>query len=256
MLTITSARNPRIQALRALGTAKGRAETGLFLAEGAKLCGEALRYAEVVTLLTDQEKAEQFAGLVASARDVLLAPASVVAAVAETQTPQGIIAAVRMPAPLMLDEVRGPVVAMDGVQDPGNVGTIIRTAEAAGFCGVLLSGECADAFAPRTVRASMGGVLRLPVWRGNLLGALDKLISRGYFAVSAELGGEAPGAAFRSLGKDVALVIGSEGGGVSRCVSGVCHARVALPMRGQAESLNAAVAAGILMYQIAERVLQ
>ncbi|MDR0898192.1 MAG: RNA methyltransferase [Oscillospiraceae bacterium] len=250
--TVTSTQNPRIQALRALQTAKGREAAGCFLAEGAKLCAEALRDAEVALLLADAAKAEAFAPLLEAAPEALLAPAHVLASVCEVKTPQGVAAAVKMPPALDLAAAESPLLVLDGVQDPGNVGTMLRTAEAAGFKGALLSEACADPFAPKTVRASMGSVLRLPFARGDLPAMLAVLAGRGYTLVSAELGGQPFAQAARALQPPFALVIGSEGRGVSPAVSALCGLKVALPMRGRAESLNAAVAAGILMYGLAE----
>ncbi len=249
---ITSTQNPRVRALRDLQGAKARQETGCFLVEGRKLCAEALRDSQVLTLLVDEEKAGEFAALVDAAESVLLAPAQVVASACETKTPQGIAAMVRLPAPLVLEEAQGPLLVLDGVQDPGNIGTMLRTAEAAGFAGALLSPACADAFAPKTVRASMGSVLRLPIWRGALPEGLALLQNNGYTVISAELGGTPFARARAGLGASLALVIGSEGNGVSDAVSGFANLRVSLPMRGRAESLNAAVAAGILMYGLLE----
>lgn len=252
MLTVTSLQNPRVRDLRELRHAKERANTGCFLVEGRKLCAEALRDAQVVTLLADQEKTE-LAPLLEKASDVLLAPAHIVASVCETKTPQGIVASVRIPPPLAIEDACGALLALDGVQDPGNVGTMLRTAEAAGFSGMLLSESCADAFAPKTVRASMGSVLRLPVWRGDLANALATLKEKGYDIFSAELSGQPIGTLQSIDCRSTALVIGSEGQGVSAAVSQIASYRVSLPMRGRAESLNAAVAAGILMYGLMER---
>ncbi|MDR0929074.1 MAG: RNA methyltransferase [Oscillospiraceae bacterium] len=248
--TVTSTQNPRVQALRALHSAKGREAAGCFLAEGAKLCAEALRDAEVALLLADQAKAEAFAPLLAAAPEALLAPAHVLASACEVKTPQGVVAAVRMPETMPIEAVESPLLVLDGVQDPGNVGTMLRTAEAAGFKGALLSANCADPFAPKTVRASMGSVLRLPFIRGDLPDMLRVLAGRGFALLSAELGGTPFAAAARALQHPFALVIGSEGQGVSSEVSAMCGVKVALPMRGRAESLNAAVAAGILMYGV------
>ena len=189
MLEITSAQNPRVAALRALRQAKGRAETGLFLAEGRKLCREAFEWAQVETLLVEKERLDEFSALTARARDVLVVPARIMETVCETKTPLGVAAAVRIPAPLDAARAEGLVLALDGVQDPGNVGTMLRTAEAAGFSGALLSPACADVFAPKTVRATMGSVYRMPVWRGELAGALSALKERGFSVVSTELGG-------------------------------------------------------------------
>jgi len=253
MLTVTSSQNPRIRAMRDLKQAKARQETGCFLVEGVKLCAEALRDAEVVTLLADMDKAEALAPLISQAKDVLLAPARVIESVCEARTPQGVAASVRLPRALALPKARGPLLALDGVQDPGNVGAMLRTAEAAGFAGALLSPGCADAFAPKTVRASMGSALRLPLWRGELTEALAALQAMGYTAIGAELGGTPFQRAY--AGPRFTLVIGSEGHGVSPAISALCGLRVSLPMRGRVESLNAAVAAGILMYGLAEGVI-
>lgn len=252
MRTITSVQNPIIKQLRDLRHAKARAETGRYLVEGVKLCEEALRDAEVITVLIDARKAEALSQIASLARDVLIVPEHVLEAVAQTKAPQGVVASVRTPAPLDLEEASGPLLVLDGVQDPGNVGTMLRTAEAAGFTGALLSQACADPFAPKAVRATMGTIFRLPIWRGALPEALSWLQRKGLHLVSAELGG-APLTAFQAAkGRSMGLIIGSEGHGVSKAVSALADQRVSLPLRGRAESLNAAVAAGILMYRLTE----
>lgn len=250
--TVTSVQNPQIRALRALRDAKGRQAAGCYLVEGAKLSAEALRDADVVTLLVDEAKQDVYAPLIAQAREVLLAPAHVVEAVCETRTPQGIAARVRLPAPLDLETARGALLVLDGVQDPGNVGTMLRTAEAAGFTAALLSPACADAFAPKTVRAAMGTLFRLPVWRGALPEALDWLGGRGFTRVATALEGVPFREAVSGLRLPLALLIGSEGQGISEEAMARADVRVTLPMRGRAESLNAAVAAGVLMYGVME----
>lgn len=248
MQEITSVQNPRIRALRALKKAQARTETGLFLVEGRKLCEEALRDAQVQTLLVDSRFQEQYAALLKRAGEVLVVPAHVLEAVCQARTPQGIAASVHMPAPLRLEQAGGLLLALDGVQDPGNVGAMLRTAEAAGFAGVLLSPQCADAFSPKAARATMGSVLRLPLWRGPLAQGLEALRGRGFTIVTAELGGEDFFDALQTLQAPLVLVIGSEGNGVTPQVSALAQKKLALAMYGRAESLNAAVAAGILMY--------
>ena len=158
-----------------------------------------------------------------------------------------------MPAPPELSALDGLLLVLDGVQDPGNVGTMLRTAEAAGFSGALLSPACADAFAPKTVRATMGSVYRVPVWRGELAEALCALKERGFTVVSSELGGDDFFAALPELSAPLALVVGSEGNGVAAPVRALATRRLTLPMGGRVESMNAAVAAAILMYSIGHR---
>ena len=243
---IESRQNETVRRLRALKDAKARKAAGLFLVEGRKMCEEAVRDCAVETLLVDCEKADAYGALLRGVKNAFLAPAHVVASACEARTPQGIVAAVRFPATLALRGVSGPLLALDGVQDPGNAGTMLRTAEAAGFHGALLSEDCADPFAPKAVRASMGSVLRLPVLRGELCASLTALKGEGARVLSAELDG--PDLADLTIETPFVLVIGGEGGGVSGEVSALADARVSLPMRGRAESLNAAVAAGILMY--------
>lgn len=205
------------------------------------------------TLLVDRERAEEYAALIARAKDVLAVPARVLETVCETKTPQGVLASVRIPAPPELSRLNGLLLVLDGVQDPGNVGTMLRTAEAAGFSAALLSPACADAFAPKTVRATMGSIYRVLVWRGELAAALCALKERGFAVVSSELGGDDFFAALPELSAPLALVIGSEGNGVTAPVRELATRRLMLPMGGKVESMNAAVAAAILMYSIGHR---
>ena len=167
----------------------------------------------------------------------------------EAKTPQGIAATVAIrPEPQTLTGSR--IVALDGVQDPGNVGTILRTADAAGFDGALLSDACADLYGAKTLRATMGSVFRVPTRRtGDLADELAAMRGAGYAVVATELGG----ADFYANcpHERCVLVIGSEGRGVSEAVRAVATHHLALPMRGGAESLNAAVAAGIMIYEMA-----
>lgn len=246
MTPITSTQNEKIRFIRSLKDGGARTEAGLFLVEGRKLCEESLRDARVTTLLVDIEKADTLSAIWQRFGEPLFVAPHVLSSVCETKTPQGIIAVVQIPPPLLLEAADGPLLALDGVQDPGNVGAMLRTAEAAGFAGALLCPACADAFSPKAARASMGSVLRLPIARESLPGALARLSARGFSIISAELGGVLVDQA--QIRAPYALVIGSEGSGVSAEVSAIADMRVSLPMRGRAESLNAAVAAGILMY--------
>ena len=243
MERISSLKNPRVQAWRSLKERKGRRELGCFLVEGRKMVAEALASGfPVEAVLVDEGRVAEFD----LSGDVFALPEHVLAAVCDTQTPQGIAAVVRMAEPGMPGQ---RLVALDGVQDPGNVGTIIRTADAAGFDGVLMSTQCADPFSPKVLRATMGSVFRMNVRvTDDLPGALDVLKAQGYAVISSQLDGEPFGPVARGMAAPFALVIGSEGNGVTEPVRQIATHRVALPMRGGAESLNAAVAAGIMMY--------
>ena len=253
MKEITSVHNPQVQMLRDLQKAKNRRETGLFLAESVKMVREAIALGLCRTLIVDGRLQEECAALMESARaqgcEILLVTAAIMQAISEQKTPQGVCCTVRIPKePQALSG--SLIVAMDGVQDPGNVGTILRTADAAGFDGALLSGACADLYGAKTLRATMGSVFRVPVRRtADLPGALEEMKARGYAIVATELGG----ADFYAHcpHERAVLVIGSEGRGVSEAVRAAATHHLALPMRGGAESLNAAVAAGIMIYEMA-----
>lgn len=253
MQEITSTQNEKIRALKALSQKKGREEAGCFLVESVKMVREAADGMQVQTVLVDASHADALKPLLdkleATGAQVLCAPEHVLKSVSDAKTPQGILASVRMPpAPERLTGVR--LVALDGVQDPGNVGTILRTADAAGFDGALLGDGCADAFSPKVLRATMGSIFRVPVLRvPELSASLGAYREAGYSVVTSELDGS-PFYQRRDVGERFVLVIGSEARGVSDAVSGVATHRLKLPMRGGAESLNAAVAAGIMLYEL------
>ena len=243
---ITSLKNVKVTTWKSLKDRKGRKETGCFLVEGRKMVEEALASAfPVDAVLVDADRAAEFT--LPGHVPVFTMPSHVLAAVCDTKTPQGIAAVVRM-ADMPLNGSR--LVAMDGVQDPGNVGTIIRTADAAGFDGVILSAQCADVFSPKVLRATMGSIFRMGIRvTDDLPGTLSQMVQEGASVLSSQLDGE-PFYQRSPLNERFVLVIGSEGNGVTDEVKAVATHKVKLPMRGGAESLNAAVAAGIMMYEL------
>ena len=169
MERITSRQNPLITRLRRLGAEKKtRRAQGVFLCEGTKLVGEALRWGPPPELLAVAEGTAPPAELPAGVR-VVEVPEALLRAVSTVETPQGMLAVCRTPdtaPPETLPE--GRLLVLDGVQDPGNVGTVWRTADAFGAAGLFLLPGCAEPFAPKTVRATMGACFRLPVWEGTL----------------------------------------------------------------------------------------
>ena len=241
---ITSLKNPKVAAWKALKDRKGRRESGCFLVEGRKMVEEALKSAFDVETVLVQEGMELPDGLTMPVYEL---PAHVLAAVCDTKTPQGIAAVVRMKEQSALGK---HIVVLDGVQDPGNVGTIIRTADAAGLDGVLLSTQCADVFSPKVLRATMGSIFRMNLrTTDDLPGELTKLREKGYSILSSQLDGT-PFYEREKVAEQFALIIGNEGNGVSEQVQQTATQRVRLPMRGGAESLNAAIAAAIMMYEL------
>ena len=250
MERLTSLKNPRVQGFRALKDRKERAARNAFLVEGDKMVSEALASSFPVEALLLREDHPLPAGLPAEL-PVYLLPEHVFASLSDTRTPQGVAAVVRR-QPLVPSGSR--LVALDGVQDPGNVGTILRTADAAGLDGVLLGPECADVFSPKVLRATMGSVFRMGLsFPADLAAHLFSLREDGYEILSSQLDGD-PFYSRPPEGEKWVLVVGNEGNGVSPAVQAAATRRLRLPMRGGAESLNAAVAAGIMMYELMKPV--
>lgn len=255
MIVISSTKNPRVTALRELKTRRGREEKGLYLVEGVKMVHEALgRPGRVRALWLSETAGEDAAQLAAQAEcTVYQVPEHVMQAISDQKTPQGILAELTLPTPPKRQALGPKLIALDDVQDPGNVGTILRTADAAGFTGAVLSKGCADPFSPKCLRATMGSVFRLPLYITDTLAqTLMELRGAGYDILAAELSTDD---FFKreALAESFALVIGNEGNGISQAVSDTATHHLALPMAGGAESLNAAVAAGIMMYDLSFR---
>lgn len=245
---ILSVQNNFVRAARTLKDKKGRVGQGAFLVEGVKCVVELLTHKPTLlrTLIVTEDAGEEWivrAGALGR-RAVIVAP-HVMAAICDIKTPQAVAAVAALPDPQEINQ--GFIVAMDDVQDPANVGTIIRTADAAGCGGVVLSDGSADPYAPKAVRASMGSIFHLPVLRTPLMPYLASLQTAGYSIACADLDGQTD---FTLNANKTCLVIGNEAHGISREILMLSDVSVRIPIYGKAESLNAAVAAGILIYKI------
>jgi len=248
-LIITSTRNDKVLRARSLSNKKGRLETGLHFIEGDKFVREAIiSGAEIVDAFIEEGHDLMQAILEGAGAEVKIVSRDVMKALANTNEPQYVCATVKTPeleVPRFYDD--GLIVVLDEVQDPGNLGTIIRTADAFGAQGVLISDDSADPFAPKPLRASMGSVYHIPIWRTELAPEIQKLTEQGFTLVCGHLKGseEAP-----AITSKMALIIGNESRGVSDSLADISY-KYRLPIYGFAESLNASVAAGILIYKFA-----
>lgn len=250
---ITSLQNPQVKLWRALNKGRGqRVSQGLFLAEGEHMAQEAVKEKKARALLIDAAARDKFNALAKSTQGVSIYYLSshVMEAVCDAKTPQGVVAVCSYPEELPKESLGDLLVALDGVQDPGNVGTIIRTMDAAGFHGLLMDEKTADPYSPKAMRASMGGVFRIPCYRcSDLPERLKSLARHGYQIIAGDLHG-APFFQRPKAGNKVCIIIGNEGAGVSPAVMDCATMRLKLPMVGGAESLNAAVAGAIMMYDL------
>lgn len=251
---ITSASNKVIKQLRDLADKKGRTKWDAFIIEGLKLVDEALQYRIPIRyFLVADSVYSRFESMVSGREDipVYLVPDDLFERVSTTGTPQGILAV----APLMDHEDRSVVaegskyVILEQLQDPGNVGTIIRTADACGFDGVLLSAGCADPHNPKVIRAAMGSLFHIPIFScADIFDTINSLKRRGIRIVAAHPRDSAV-VWDLPLADNIAVVIGNEGNGLSQKMLDSVDIRAMIPMPGKAESFNAASAASMILYE-------
>ena len=253
MIEIQSRQNAALKHLARLGRErKYRRSTGEMLCEGEKMLTEALRSgAEIKTVLVrrgfesgELRQAEKQGAAMYCAEDALFRLAS------EVESPQNVIFSCMQPQwdAAALDG-KEQVLLLDGLQDPGNLGTILRTAEAFALGAVVLCEGCADPFSPKVVRSTMGAVFRLPCVQLPLADALALLKTAGLPVYAIALHEDSVPLSSVSLGR-AAVIIGSEGRGVSESALRLSDRRVIIPMHGRAESLNAGVAAAIVIYEM------
>lgn len=257
---ITSSANDHIKALRKLEQAKDRRASGNFLAEGLKAVGQAFdSNAKIHELLIAPELLVSDYGrsLIELARDrkvpVLELSASVFATLARKEKPQGIAALIAqnwsdLGATTAL--LGSFWVALESIQNPGNLGTILRTCDAVGASGLILLDDSTDPYDPAAVKASMGSVFTIPHYRADLLD-LQAFLTRSEDLVMIGTSDKAAASAFEvSFPATVLLLLGSERQGLSDEYISLCSQVLRIPMEGACDSLNISVAAGVLLYQI------
>ena len=257
MIRIQSRQNAALRHLARLGRErKYRRSTGEMLCEGEKMLQEAVASgAQIQTLLVREGREDCLpAGLLAqleqSGTALYSAPDALFCTASGVETPQGVIFSCVQPQ-WGADALDGKnqVLLLDGLQDPGNLGTILRTAEAFALGAVVLCEGCADPFSPKVVRSTMGAVFRLPCVRLPLAEAVTHVREQGMAVYATALHADSVPLGTVPLGH-AAVIIGSEGRGVTPQAIEISDKRVIIPMHGRAESLNAGVAAAIVIYEM------
>lgn len=250
---ITSPDNPLIKQIQKLQQKKYRQQTGLFLLEGCRLIETALQNQlsiETMVFSTDYQ------GVHYPAPNCIAVPHKLFCKLCDTEHPQGVLAVARQF--IRTNPPDGELLVLcDRIADPGNLGTIIRSADALGFDGVVLSPGCADVYSPKVIRSTMGSFCSVPLYQPTeLSNCITHLQTHGYTLLVSALTPDAQSLyRFRVNGKTL-LVIGNEAGGVCPELLNAGDAVVQIPMFGGAESLNAAIAASILMYEIKKQAMQ
>ena len=255
---ITSTSNSRVRQLVLWQEkAKKRREDNVFLAEGVKMLREAPRDWIKEVYLTEEvlqrlrkEDGEVLTKIENTGYELL--SNEVMKKVSDTQTPQGALVVLNRPSYTLEDIVgngEGTFVVLENLQDPGNLGTIIRTGEGAGIRGVIMSQDTVDIYNPKTIRATMGSVYRVPfIYVETLSDSICYLKEKGIQTYAAHLKGKKQYYEFSYTG-GTAFLIGNEGNGLKKETADLADEYLRIPMEGQVESLNAAIAATILMYE-------
>ena len=262
---ITSLSNPVIKDIRALSMKKHRDETGTFLAEGLKLVIDAIDLGWTLRTLiyakTQRSKpqVEKIAALtVARGGLVLEVSEKVLTAITRRDNPQGVIAVFDQKfSPLAgISPARDETwIALDRVRDPGNLGTIIRTADAVGASGVILIGETVDPFSMETVRATMGSVFAVPLVRSSEAEFLSWSKKTGALVVGSHLKGSVDYRTIDYKSQPVVLLMGNEQQGLPDTLAGACGKLARIPQTGRADSLNLAIATGVMLFEARRHLL-
>ncbi|KAF1291951.1 TrmH family RNA methyltransferase [Candidatus Enterococcus leclercqii] len=250
MKEIQAVKNPLIKELRKLHQKKHRQEQGRFLLEGFHLVEEAAEnQAAIQMILVNQRGLQEWQEWLQryETLEQYLVSDEVMDSLSDLPTPQGIIAVVSQAQPIA-DIKKGRWLLLDRVQDPGNVGTMVRTADAAGFSGVILGAGCADPFSTKVLRSMQGSNFHLPILNGALETIIPELKAAGMTVYGTELNEAARPFQTVENEENVALLMGNEGQGVARNLLEMTDLNLYIPIYGKAESLNVGVAAGILMY--------
>jgi RNA methyltransferase, TrmH family len=244
--------------LRDLNRRGIREREGRFLAEGVRVVEDLvasplrIQWAAVASSLEDSERGRALlAALELRSPRVRMLSDAEFAAHSATETPQGVLAVAEIPWWELADLLRSPVepavvLLLDAVQDPGNFGTLVRSAEALGAAGVISLPGTVDPWNPKSIRAAVGSSFRLPMVAADWVAAAEWLRSERFTLLAGALGGEP----LRGGVGRAALVVGNEGAGVSAQVLAEVDRKVGIPLRGRAESLNVAAAAAILLYEL------
>ena len=255
-IVINAKNNPKIKEVKSLLTSsKDRKNSGLFVVEGVRLCLDALLSGcEIENVFCTENCAEKYSEdittLKEGCKNFYGVSADVLKSISDTVTPQGVVCTVKMKQNSFEYEKGKKYIALDTIQNPDNLGAISRTAEALGLDGMVIFGGC-DIDNPKALRASMGALFRLPVYICEDLGKeFEKCKDLGIDVLATVPDRDATNVVTVDFSKGAVCVIGNEGNGVTQETADSCMHRVRVPMRGRAESLNASMAAAIIMWEL------
>lgn len=258
MLEISSSQNPLIKEIKGLNRKKNRWKNRLFIIEGIKIIEEAIineikiNHILFSDSFLDSEEGSNFYDNIKNRDNIVKVSDSLFNSISDTENPQGIMAICKFNIRNLCDIGHlneSAILFLDGIQDPGNMGTIIRTADAFNIDGIILGEGCVDPYNLKVVRSTMGSIFRLPLYiSDNSIESIIELKNKGFDILATSLEG---GAIYNSdFNKKFLCVIGNEANGVDPRILDMADRCIKIPMPGNAESLNAGVAASIIMYEV------
>ncbi len=256
MLNISSKDNKIIKNIsKLLSKSKYRKEQGLFVVEGIRLCTDAVRSkASIDTFICTDDALEKYPEAVkeleANSNNSYVVTPNIFSMLSDTKTPQGVICVVKaLDNKPQFDKINNKYVLLQNMQDPSNLGAVLRSADALGFSGVILTKDCCDILSPKVCRASMGAVFRVPFIICDDECEFVKEFNKQGKSYAAVVRNGTSITEFKYDGTTL-LCIGNEGNGLTADLVSECTYPVTIPMKGNAESLNAAAAAGIIMWEM------
>lgn len=258
MTIISSKDNPVFKETEKLiKSSKMRKKTGLFTAEGFRIVNDAvLSGCKIKYFIFSESACDKYNEFFSQCRNngekMYVFSDSLYSKISDTFTPQGMLACIsRLDKNCLFDKIKlgGKYIALENIQDPGNMGTVFRTAEALGIDGIVLSKDCCDVYSPKVVRGTMGAVFRMPF---SVVDDLGDFISgnRQLDSYAAVVTPDCEKAGSVKFSPNCITVIGNEGNGLTESTISACGRKITIPMGGRAESLNASVAAGILIWEM------
>lgn len=249
LFEIASTSNTKYKYIKSLSQKKNRQKNGEYTVEGVKSVCDAIKSEKLISMIAVSDSFYEQVDFEYENYDILKVRDNIFSGICDTDTPQGIIAVIKMENIEFTANTEKVYIYCDNVTDPGNIGTIIRTADAAGMGGVLLSKGCVDIYNPKTVRASMGSFFHIPIIENTELSELKNLKQQGFQIISGAIGDNTIDYVDTDMKKPTIIVVGNEANGVCEEVISISDYCVKIPIIGMAESLNVAVAASILMYE-------
>ena len=253
---ITSRDNPKVKhVVKLASSAHRRAEEGRFVCEGLRLCRDAALNSVVLSEVyyTGEFKSahdEDFGKIISAGREAFEVSNDVMKKMSDTVNPQGVLAICECPVFDITKAEKGFYVGLENIANPSNLGAIARSAEAFGAAGLILGGKCCDPYSPKSLRAGMGALLRIPIYTcDNFRNGLSHFRSLGAVVYASVVDSDAKSVTEVEKSESSVLIIGNEANGIESGTAKCADYRITIPMRGRAESLNAAAAAAVLIWE-------